>query len=49
MSGAIALRAHVWAHNTNSRSFFEARGFMPDHTLYTMPLKEDGTGKSEPN
>ena len=46
--GAVALRAHVWAHNAGSRSFFEARGFMPDHTLYTMSLKKNGMGKSEP-
>ena len=41
--GAVALRAHVWAHNTESRSFFEARGFMPDHTAYSMPLKDAET------
>jgi L-amino acid N-acyltransferase YncA len=38
--GVVALRAHVWAHNTESRDFFEASGFAPVHTVYSLGLDE---------
>jgi GNAT superfamily N-acetyltransferase len=49
LGGAVALRAHVWAHNAGSRTFFEAHGFMPDHTVYTLPLKDAEAAQSKPN